>query len=155
MCRKTPLLSFNMQLNGQGSSFNNIQHSKPSSSLISLWIQTLAVAWSPALVFISCEKKSLLVEGHSALHATQAKDGTKELQSHLETLLMCLLIKNLSLSSDRYNYSFIWKNIYHAVTEQIASSNKHLLNEQRENIRVVFSTTPTPKDILGLSGLLF
>lgn len=86
MCTTTPLLSFDMQLNGQGSSSNNIQHSKPSSSLVSLGIQTLATAWSPALVFTSCEKKSPLVEGHSALHVTQATDGTKELQSHLETL---------------------------------------------------------------------
>ena len=76
-----------------------------------------------------------------ALHITRLHDQNKQTPSHSNTLTR-LLTKNLARSSDRHNSYFIWKNIYHANREQIASSNKCLLSEY-ENIWVVFSILST------------
>lgn len=128
MCPTTPLLSFDMQLNGQGSSFNNIKHSKPSSSSPLLNPDFGCSLETSTGLYQLWEKKP---SGGGALSTAYYTSNrwNKGTPKSFRNTLMCSLIKNLSLSSDRYNYSFIWKNIYHAATEQTASSNKCLLNE--------------------------
>lgn len=142
-----PLLPLDTQLNGGGSSFSKVLNSK--STILSAFEPGLCrhpgdQHWSLSVV----RKKALWWR---ALDTTRQHNQKKRTPSHLETLLTCSLIKNLAGSSERYNYYFIWKNIYHANTEQIASSNKCLLNEH-ENIWAVLTVSTHTKRHLRVSN---
>lgn len=82
-------------------------------SPVSLGTRTLPTPWSPALLSDSCKKKSCLVKGYSTPGDTQQQLGQTNSEP-LRNTQTSSLFKNLALSADRYNYYFIWKNIYHS-----------------------------------------